>query len=135
VIAAALAFARVRALVRAPLLWATGALALYATTLAILELFEDAGGGLDAAFQRGHTAVSAVWGIVGLALLYVGLTRGVRALQLGGFALFGISLAKLFLYDLTFLSSVARAFSFLAVGGVLLLGGFFYQRLSVDSRG
>ena len=46
----------------------------------------------------------------------------------------GISLAKLFLYDLAFLSSVARAFSFLAVGGVLLAAGFFYQRLAaVDS--
>ena len=51
-----------------------------------------------------------------------------------GFALFGISLAKLFVYDLAFLSSVARAFSFLAVGAVLLVGGFFYQRLAVDSR-
>jgi len=61
------------------------------------------------------------------------LRRRVQALQLGGFALFGVSLAKPFLYDLAFLSSVARAFSFLAVGGVLLLAGFFYQRLSVDS--
>jgi hypothetical protein len=29
--------------------------------------------------------------------------------------------------------SLERASSFLAVGGVLLLGGFFYERLSVDS--
>ena len=43
--------------------------------------------------------------------------------------MFGISLAKIFLYDLAALSSVARALSFLAVGAVLLLGGFFYQRL------
>ena len=53
-----------------------------------------------------------------------------RVLRLGGFVLFGISLVKLFLYDLAFLNSVARALSFLAVGAVLLLGGFFYQRLS-----
>jgi uncharacterized membrane protein len=78
--------------------------------------------------------VSALWGVIGLVLLYSGLQRRVRALQLGGFALFGISLAKLFLYDLAFLSSVARAFSFLAVGAVLLLGGFFFQRLAVDSH-
>ena len=37
---------------------------------------------------------------------------------------------KLFVYDLAFLSSVARAFSFLAVGAVLIAGGFFYQRLA-----
>ena len=47
-----------------------------------------------------------------------------------GFALLGVSLAKLFLYDLSALSSVTRALSFLAVGAVLLLGGFLYQRLA-----
>jgi uncharacterized membrane protein len=40
------------------------------------------------------------------------------------FFVLAVSLAKIFLYDLTFLSSVARALSFLAVGAVLLLGGF-----------
>ena len=41
-----------------------------------------------------------------------------------------VSLAKIFLYDPSALSSITRALSFLAVGAVLLLGGFFYQRLS-----
>jgi uncharacterized membrane protein len=37
---------------------------------------------------------------------------------------------------LAFLSSLARALSFLAVGVVLLLAGFFYQRISdqLDER-
>jgi uncharacterized membrane protein len=58
------------------------------------------------------------------------LTRSSRRLRLAGFAIFAISLAKIFLYDLPQLSSITRALSFLAVGTVLLLGGFFYQRLS-----
>jgi uncharacterized membrane protein len=45
------------------------------------------------------------------------------------FGLFGISLAKIFLYDPPALTSITRALSFLAVGAALLLGGFFYQRL------
>jgi uncharacterized membrane protein len=81
-------------------------------------------------FQRGHTAVSAVWGAIGHGLLTLGLVRRSRAIRLAGFGLFGISLAKLFLYDLAYLSSLARSLSFLAVGALLLLGGFFYQRLS-----
>jgi uncharacterized membrane protein len=56
------------------------------------------------------------------------------AFRVAGFALFGVSLAKLFLYDLSELSSVTRAFSFLAVGAVLLIGGFLYQRLEPGSR-
>jgi uncharacterized membrane protein len=51
-------------------------------------------------------------------------------LRLGGLALFGFALAKLFLYDLSALSSVTRAVSFLAVGAFMLAGGFFVQRLS-----
>jgi hypothetical protein len=133
VIGGLLAFTRVRGLLRTPLSWACGALGLYAATLAILEASEDAGGTVSAAFQRGHTAVSAVWAVVGLVLLVLGLKRS-RALQFGGFALFGISLAKLFLYDLAFLSSVTRAFSFVAVGMLILVAGFFYQRMALDSR-
>ena len=115
------------------LVWACGGLALYAITLVILEVSEDLGGSVDTAFQRGHTAVSTVWGIVGLSLLYLGLRRAGRTLRIGGLALFGLSLAKLLLYDLTSLSSVARAFSFIAVGALFLVGGFFYQRMDVHS--
>jgi uncharacterized membrane protein len=50
-----------------------------------------------------------------------------------GFGLFGLALAKLFLYDLAFLSSITRAASFLAVGAVLLVAGFFVQKLSEQS--
>ena len=53
-----------------------------------------------------------------------------RLLSIACFAIFGVSLAKIFLYDLSRLSSVTRALSFLAVGAVLLLAGFFYQRLA-----
>jgi uncharacterized membrane protein len=109
-----------------------GVLAVYGASLAILELFEAIGSAsVHTSFQRGHTAVSTLWGLLGLVLLYLGLKRH-TALRVAGFVLFGASLAKLFLYDLAFLSSVARALSFLAVGAVLLLGGFFYQRLSAE---
>jgi hypothetical protein len=111
--------------------WAAAGLALYGLSLTILEVAERIGtSDVTTNFQSGHTAVSAVWGVLGLTLLYVGLRRGHTALRFGGLALFGISLAKLFVYDLSRLSSITRALSFLAVGAVLLLGGFFYQRLA-----
>ncbi len=114
--------------------WLCGALGLYAATLGILEASEQIGGGIDTAFQRGHTAVSSLWGIVGLVLLYLALRRTSRALRFGGLSIFAIALVKLFVYDLAFLSSIARAFSFLAVGALITLGGFFYQRMTQDVR-
>lgn len=118
---------------RSASLWAGGVLLVHAASLAILELsVRVSTASLHTDFQRGHTGVSALWGTLGLALLYVGLTHQRRALRLGGFALFGVSLGKLFLYDLSQLSSITRALSFLAVGAVLLLAGFFTQRLTAQ---
>ena len=113
--------------------WLVGAVSVYAGSLGILEVAETFGiSGVAQDFQHGHTAVSVFWGLLGLVALYVGLRRRSRALRLGGFGLFGVSLAKIFVYDLSALSSITRALSFLAVGAVLLLGGFFYQRLSAE---
>ena len=114
-------------------LWLSGGLLVYAVSLGILEVFVRVStASLHTDFQRGHTGVSALWGALGLVFLYVGLTRGRRALRLAGFVLLGVSLVKLFLYDLSQLSSVTRALSFLAVGAVLLLAGFFLQKLSAQ---
>jgi hypothetical protein len=110
--------------------WAGALLAVYAASLALLGFAQELGPDVSTAFQRGHTAISTLWGAVGLVALYLGLTRASSSLRLAGFALFGVSLLKIFLYDLSRLSSVSRALSFLAVGGVLLLAGFFYQRLA-----
>jgi len=115
--------------------WALATIGLYGASLAILGLVQELGAaGTTTAFQRGHTAVSAFWGLVALTILVVGLRRGQRVLRLA-LGLFALALGKLFLYDLATLSSVARAASFLAVGAVLLLGGFFYQRLAEAEAG
>ena len=114
-------------------LWCAGALAVYTASISILEAMQRISPeGVHTDFQRGHTAVSAFWGLLALVSLYVGLQRRRGLLRGGGFILFAISLGKLFLFDLPSLSSVQRALSFLAVGAVLLLGGFFYQRLSAQ---
>ena len=114
---------------------ATAVLCAYAASLGILGIAEAAGGAsVETNFERGHSAVSAFWGLIGLVVLYLGLKRGVTWLRVVGFGLFGLALVKLFLYDLAFLSSITRALSFLAVGALLLVAGFFVQRLGSESR-
>lgn len=113
--------------------WVLGsaaALTLYGASLAVLDLAERvSGASVETDFQRGHTVLSALWGAGALALYVFGLTRDRRDLRVVGLALFGLALAKLFLYDLSKLSSITRAFSFLAVGAILLAAGFFAERL------
>ena len=107
--------------------------ALYILSLGVLEVAERAfAGSVETDFGRGHVVVSVLWALIGLALLVAGLLRDERLVRFGGLALFGLSLAKIFLYDLSALSSVARALSFIAVGALVLAGGFFLQRLNAD---
>jgi uncharacterized membrane protein len=112
---------------------AAAVLCVYAISLTVLGIAEAVGGAsVTTNFERGHSAVSAFWGLLGLAVLYAGLSRSLTWLRLLGFGLFAIALAKLFLYDLAYLSSITRALSFLAVGAVLLIAGFFVQKLGTE---
>lgn len=121
-----------------PALWAwlvVGVLSIYLLSLGILELAQRVSGGtVTTDFQRGHTGVSVAWAVIALALFGVGLGTERAWLRWAGLSLFGIALAKLFLYDLRTLSSMTRALSFLFVGALLLAAAFFAQRLTRHDR-
>ena len=126
-----LALTSLVALHRSVIYTIAGGIALYALSLGLLDIAERvSSASIHTDFERGHTAVSALWALVGLALLLAGVLRGSAVVRYGGLALFGLTLAKIFVYDLAELSSIARAFSFILVGALLLTGGFFLQRLS-----
>jgi uncharacterized membrane protein len=55
--------------------------------------------------------------------------RGERRLRIGGLVLLGIAVVKVFLYDLAALESIYRVVSFIALGLLLLVGAFAYQRV------
>lgn len=71
---------------------------------------------------------SAVWLVIGILLLVVGLLRGSRHLRLGSAAFIVIAVAKIFLWDLAGLEGLLRAISFIGLGFVLLGIGLIYQK-------
>jgi len=101
---------------------ATGALA--ALHLASLLVVTAAGGGQD-----GQVLLSALWGVVGVVALVAGLRRDLRLVRAGALALLLLALGKVFTYDLAALDALARVASFLALGVLILLGAFLWQRL------
>lgn len=106
------------------------ALTVFGLSLGVLEIAERVStASIATDFQRGQTGVSALWGLLALGVFVVGLIRSERILQRTGLVLFGVALAKLFLYDLRNLSSITRALSFLAVGALLLAAAFFVERI------
>lgn len=78
--------------------------------------------------QIGQGWLSAFWAATGLGAVVWGLMRQVPGVRLGGLALLGVAIVKVWTYDLSELDEMARAISFIGLGLLLLVGAFAYQR-------
>ena len=72
-----------------------------------------------------QSALSIVWGIAGLAAMIVGARARAAQRLARGAALMTVVVAKLFLVDLGNTGTLARVVSFLGVGVLLLVVGYF----------
>jgi hypothetical protein len=112
-------------------LWTLAAALLGATQLRVAHPSPHS---VHDAFQQGQVLVSTSWVLVGLALVVASIRGRRRLLRIGGIALLFAALAKLFLYDLAFLTAMARAVSFIVTGSVLLVAALLLQRFAVPLR-
>ncbi len=71
---------------------------------------------------------SAAWLVYSLLLFALGVLRSAPAARYASITLFGFSILKIFLRDLSFLDTPYRIGSFLILGVILLLVSFVYQR-------
>jgi uncharacterized membrane protein len=123
----------------AALAYLSGAAALWTLAAAILGAVQipadpSVAVSVHDAFQQGHVLVSISWALVGLALVVASLRGNRRTLRAGGVALLFVALGKLFLYDLAFLTAMARAISFIVSGSVLLVAALLLQRFAPRAR-
>jgi hypothetical protein len=102
---------------------------VYLASVAIVDTVgvTDSGGSR----QAGQVLLSAFWALTGLSGIVYGLLRDVRRFRLGGLALLALAVAKVYTYDLAELEELARVLSFIALGLLLLVGAFAYQRIQV----
>jgi uncharacterized membrane protein len=75
-------------------------------------------------------SISLVWAAYAAVLVVMGLRRRYAPVRYVGMALFGLTLGKVFLSDFALLAGFYRVVGFLAVGAVLVLVSFLYQRAS-----
>jgi hypothetical protein len=79
--------------------------------------------------QSAHKlSLSILWGIYAIYILYLGILKAFAALRVTAMVILGITLVKLFFYDISHLSTPAKTILFIALGGLLLVGAYFYQR-------
>jgi uncharacterized membrane protein len=72
---------------------------------------------------------SAVWLLAGVALLAAGIWFRSLPLRIASAAVVVLTVLKVFLIDMSDLTGIYRALSFLGLGAVLIGIGWFYQRL------
>jgi len=111
------------------------AVLLYLVSIAIVTAFQPSAGAsaetvLDLSVrQQGQVILSFLWTALGLGALIVGLKRRLPTLRSIALAWLLVCVGKVFLYDLSTLTSVYRVVSFTVLGLLLLAGAFAYQRL------
>ncbi|MDB6143320.1 MAG: hypothetical protein JWP80_2364 [Pseudomonas sp.] len=77
------------------------------------------------ASMRVQAALSIVWTLMALALMVGGHLRGRREVWIAGAALIGVVVAKLFFVELSDRGGLERIVSFIGVGLLLLVVGYF----------
>jgi uncharacterized membrane protein len=106
------------------------ALGFFYPTLSVRRLFKGQYIGYWSGMEQLETySYSALWLVMGVVLLVVGVRSGSFLIRSASGALIAIAVAKVFLFDMSELEGVLRALSFIGLGAVLIGIGLFYQRL------
>jgi uncharacterized membrane protein len=74
---------------------------------------------------RVHAALSMFWGLLGFGAMLLATNRGWRELWIAGAGLMGVVVIKLFFFDLDDSSQITRIVSFISIGVLMLITGYF----------
>ncbi len=72
--------------------------------------------------------LSILWGIYSLLLIVLGFWKKIKHIRIIAFSLFGITLIKLFLYDISHLNTISKTIVFVSLGLLLLVISFLYNK-------
>ncbi|RAJ12485.1 DUF2339 domain-containing protein [Arenibacter echinorum] len=78
--------------------------------------------------QSYKLGLSILWGVYALLLIVLGIWKNKKHLRIMAFALFGVTLIKLFLYDISHLDTLAKTIVFVSLGVLLLIISFLYNK-------
>jgi uncharacterized membrane protein len=79
--------------------------------------------------MQGPASISVTWTIFGIVLISLGFWARNQLLRYWSFGVFGLTLAKVFFYDMANLDPAVRVIVFMGLGIALIGGGYAYIRL------
>lgn len=75
------------------------------------------------------TGFPVLWGIMAFVLLIVGIKKQIKHLRIIALTLLGITIVKLFIYDISNVSETGKIIAFILLGVLILIISFVYQKL------
>jgi len=78
--------------------------------------------------QSYKLGLSILWGICSLFLIAFGIWKNKKHLRIGAIGLFGITLIKLFFYDISHLNTISKTIVLVSLGVLLLIISFLYNK-------
>jgi uncharacterized membrane protein len=109
-------------------------LALAYLTLQVTRLFQGPVLTFGPTSDAEQYTYSAVWLAFGVTLLIAGFLLRSQPVRLASAAVVALTIAKVFIVDMSGLEGVFRALSFIVLGLVLVGIGWLYQRLLFPAR-
>lgn len=73
-------------------------------------------------------ALSILWGVYALGLIVYGLIKDERSLRITAISIFGVTLIKLFFYDMAAMNTIAKTIVMVILGALLLIASFIYNK-------
>ncbi len=77
------------------------------------------------------TSFPILWGVLAFIFLIVGIKKLSKPLRIIALALLGLTIAKLFLYDISNVSETGKIIAFILLGVLILIISFVYQKIKV----
>ncbi|WP_245710212.1 DUF2339 domain-containing protein [Winogradskyella thalassocola] len=83
---------------------------------------------LSESTQSYKLGLSILWGVYSFLLIAFGIWKDKAYLRIGGMIFFGITLIKLFFYDIVHLNTISKTIVFVSLGVLLLIISFLYNK-------
>ncbi|ALM20282.1 hypothetical protein AAT17_02970 [Nonlabens sp. MIC269] len=74
--------------------------------------------------------LSILWAVYSLGLVILGIWKRKQYIRITAITLFGLTLVKLFFYDLTYLNTISKTIVFISIGALMLIASFLYNKFN-----
>ncbi|MBU3677096.1 MAG: DUF2339 domain-containing protein, partial [Chitinophagaceae bacterium] len=95
----------------------------------VYQAYENGFAWSDSERKATKTAWPIIWSVFSLVLMVSGMRRRIKLWRIISLSLFTLTIAKLFIYDISNVGQGGKIAAFIILGIILLLVSFLYQKI------